>query len=342
MKDYLDLQNDVNDEKLKEVGNYIKSGKVVLFPTETVYGIGTNALDEKAVEKIYDAKERSRKNPINLLVSDISMIEQVAKDISDLEYKLMKAFFPGPFTIILKKNDIVPDIVTAGLDYVGVRIPKGEIAMKLIQYSGVPIAAPSANLSGRPSGTNLDDIFDEFNGKVDFIINGGESDIGMESTIVKVIDGIPHILRPGFISEDQIKEIAGDVIIEENVLEDFKSVSLPSAYLKHYQLNSKCLLVYSDDNEKLVNKINEVSKEYTNPIIICYDENLDKYFCKNLFNMGSKSDLEKVSKNIFKTLRKTEKLNPDIIIIEGVKSEGLGLAIMNRLLNVCNHNFIQI
>lgn len=222
MKGYLDLQNADNDEKLKEVGNYIKSGKIVLFPTETVYGIGTNGLNEKAVEKIYTAKGRNKKNPINLLVSDISMVEQVAKDISDLEYKLMNAFFPGPFTIILKKRDIVPDIVTAGLDYVGVRIPKGEIAMKLLQYSGVPIAAPSANLSGKPSGTNLDDIFDEFNGKVDFIINGGESDIGMESTVVKVINGIPHILRPGFITENQIREIAGDVIIEQNVLKNQK------------------------------------------------------------------------------------------------------------------------
>ena len=161
MEKYLDLKNTTDYSKLKVVGEIIRNGGLVLFPTETVYGLGANGLDENAVKKIYKAKGREQDNPLILHVSNFDMVSKIAKNISDIEYTLMKTFWPGPFTIILDRKEIVPDTVTAGLDTVGIRMPSGSIAKELISYAGIPIAAPSANVSGRPSGTNISDIFEE-------------------------------------------------------------------------------------------------------------------------------------------------------------------------------------
>lgn len=334
METYINLKEKIKEEQLKNIGKEIRSGKLVIFPTETVYGIGTNGLNAEAVKKIYHAKGRDFKNPINLLIDSIEMVEKLAQNISPLEYKLMKAFFPGPFTLILKKKDIVPNIVTGNSDTVGVRMPNNYIAQKLITYAGVPIAAPSANISGKLSGTKFEDIFDDFKNKVDYIIDGGQSSLGMESTIVKVIDGIPHILRPGSITPEQIKSIAGNVIIE--------SQNLPSNNLKHYQINSKALLVYGKDILKVTPKIKEISLSYDFPVIITYSENISNYKGLNVIELGSKYNLKEVSKNMFNKIRQAELLNPDIIIIEGIEQDGIGLAIMNRLLNICNSNFILV
>ena len=207
MQKYLDLKESKDYTKLKEAGEIIKKGGIIVFPTETVYGIGVNALKEDAVKKLYKIKKRPEDKPISLLINSIEMIKQVAKDITTLEYALIKEYFPGPLTIILKKKDIVPNIVTAGSDTVGIRMPANDIALKLIEYAGVPIAAPSANISGNPSGTKLDTIMNEFKENVDLYIDGGESEIGLASTIVQVIDGMPHILRQGYITKEQIEEV---------------------------------------------------------------------------------------------------------------------------------------
>lgn len=341
MKNYLDVRNGYQEAEIKKVAAIIKNGGLVLFPTETVYGIGTNGLDEKAVKKLYEIKKRDRKNPINLLVGNIEMIEEIAQDISSLEYELMETFFPGPFTIILKRKKIVPDIITANSDFVGIRMPSGIIAKKLVDAAGIPIAAPSANISGQPSGTNLMDIIDEFSSHIDFAIDGGNSKIGVESTIVRVIDNIPHILRPGYITPEQIRNVAGNVILEEN-----SNPILPSSNMKHYQLNTKSILVYSKDNQKMMEKIIDLSKEYKNPIILCCMENRE-FYCtktsvKNVIVIASNNNLEEYSKNLFSSLRNASSLSPDVILIEGMKKEGLGIAIMNRLSNVCNDNYIEI
>ena len=206
MQKYIDLKEKINFELLKEPAKMIKEGKIVIFPTETVYGIGTNGFDEEAIKKIYKIKKRNFDKPISLLVNNIEMIESVAKDITDLEYALINRFCPGPFTIILKKRKEVPNILTSNRETVGIRIPEGEIARKLIEYSGVPIATPSANISGRPSGTNIEYIKRDFEGKVDCIIDAGESKLGIASTIVKVENGKPIILREGSIKKEEIFE----------------------------------------------------------------------------------------------------------------------------------------
>ncbi len=330
MAKILDLKNDNDYTKLEEVAQIIKNGGLVLFPTETVYGLGANGLDENAVKKIYIAKGRNENNPINLLVSNMEMINNIAKHISDLEYKLMESFFPGPFTIILKKKSIVPSIVTANGDTVGVRMPSGIIAKELVELAGVPIAAPSANISGKPSGTNFNDIYSDFKDKVDYMIDGGDSSIGIESTIVKVIDNIPHILRPGSITDEQIEKIAGTIIKDyENSVSN-----LPSSNYDHYTLNSKSLLVISNDNEKMVSKINEIANTYSFPVIIAKHENINRYNVKTIIDMGTL--LDDIAKNIFSNLRKADSFSPDIVIIEGVKNEDVGLAIMNRLMKACD------
>ena len=207
MEKYFDFTNKINDDELREAAEIIKQGGIVIFPTETVYGIGANGLNDEAVKRLYDVKQRPYNKPISLLVSDMNMVNRIAKDITKLEYALMEEFFPGPFTIVLNKKDIVSDSVTANLDSVGIRMPEGKIARKLVEYAGVPIATPSANISGRPSGTNLEQIMNDFKGKVDCFIDGGESKLGISSTIVRVDNGEPNILREGTISKEQINKV---------------------------------------------------------------------------------------------------------------------------------------
>ena len=343
MEKYLDLRNSNEYIKIQEAGQIIKQGGLVLFPTETVYGLGANGLDEKAVEKIYKAKGRKSDNPLILHISNYEMLPQIAQNITELEEKLMQAFWPGPFTIILERTEVVPNIVTAGLDTVGVRRPSGEIAKKLIEYSGVPIAAPSANISGRPSGTNVQDIYDELKDKVDFIIDGGETEVGLESTVVRVINGVPHILRPGKITAEQIKQVAGTVQIDRHILnktENGQTILSPGMKYRHYAPNAKCVLIYSKENNKLIEKIKEIANQYKNPLIIANTNTIKQLSEFNTIDIGV--TLEDISKNIFTALRKVDRENPDIVIIEGVEKEGLGLAIMNRLIRACEYNYIEI
>lgn len=206
MEKYIDLRDNIDIKKLKEIANEIKIGKIVVFPTETVYGIGTNGLNDNSVKRLYEIRKRPISKPISLLVSDMEMVEKLTKDITKLEYKIMKNFFPGPLTIILKRNSIVPNIITANSEYVGIRMPEGEIARELVRLAGVPIAAPSANIAGHPSGTNIQSIINDFENTVDYFVDGGESKLGKASTIVKVVNGSPTILREGSITLEQIKQ----------------------------------------------------------------------------------------------------------------------------------------
>ena len=207
MENYIDLRNNKDYEKLIQPAQIIKNGGIVVFPTETVYGIGVNGLDDKAVKKLYKVKKRPMDNPISLLVDSVQMIESVAKNITQEEYALIRAFMPGPLTIILQKKDIVPNVVTANLDTVGIRMPENDIALKLIQYVGNPIATPSANISGKQSGICMKDIMKDFGNCVNYYIDEGNSKIGKPSTIVKIVDKKPYILRKGDISKNQIIDV---------------------------------------------------------------------------------------------------------------------------------------
>ncbi|MBQ6282751.1 MAG: threonylcarbamoyl-AMP synthase [Bacilli bacterium] len=332
------LKDNINLEDIKKASDFIKSGKLVIFPTETVYGIGADGLNSDAINDIFKAKGRKNDNPLILHVSSIDMVYRIAKNINDTELKLMNRFFPGPLTIIFDKNECVPYAATGGLDTVGIRMPSNIIANKLIEYSDTPIAAPSANVSGKPSGTNISDIIDELGNKVSCIIDGGDTKIGVESTVVRVINNKIHILRPGYVTKEMLEEY-GEVIIDKHILGDIEEndkVLSPGMKYKHYAPNTKCVMVYSKDNNKLISKIKEL--ETSNTLVICNELNKKNY--KKCISYGT--TLEDIAHNIFKILREVDNYNVDLVIIEGVEKEGLGLAIMNRLIRACSHNYIEI
>ena len=331
-------------ENINEYSNIIKNeidnDNLVIFPTETVYGIGANALSENAVNKIFNVKTRAKNNPLIVHLKNINEIEKYAFIENEIEKKLIKEFMPGPITIILKKKECIPNSVTAGLDTVGIRIPSNPIAHQFLEIVNLPIAAPSANISSRPSGTKVSDIKDEFESKVKYIIDGGESQIGLESTVVKVIDNIPTILRPGYITKEQIEKLIGSCNVSNHVLKEVDknaSVESPGMLYKHYAPNTKCLLIYGKDKNKLINEIN---KNLTNKTIILGSNKLKDIKCFKYVNYGD--DLETISHNLFSLLRLCDTYNGDLIIIEGVEKVGLGLAIMNRLIRTSNFNYIEL
>ena len=268
---YIDFRNEQNYEELKAPAEAIKQGKLVLFPTETVYGIGANALDEEAVKKIYIAKGRASDNPLIAHIANLEMLKKLVMEVGKVEEKLIEKFWPGPLTIVFKKKTVVPDVVTGGLDTVAIRMPSDIIAHKLIEYSNCPIAAPSANISGKPSGTQVEDVIGELDGKVEYVIDGGKVDIGVESTVIRVIDGVVHILRPGKVTPEDIENLGIPVYIEKQILGEYKEgekVMSPGIKYKHYAPNTKCVLVYSEENSKMVEKINELAQN-KKTVVIC-------------------------------------------------------------------------
>lgn len=344
---YYNWKDKTNTEELKVVCNLIRNGELVIFPTETVYGIGANALDEMAVGKIFVAKGRPSDNPLIVHLADRRKIEDIAQNITEMEQMLIDAFMPGPFTIILERKPIVPDIVTAGLDTVAIRIPENVIARGIITFSGCPIAAPSANISGKPSGTNIADIRKELEGKVSAIVDGGDTQIGLESTVVKVIDEVPVILRPGGVTPEQIEKVAGKVRIDKNVfkaveIDDF--VESPGMKYRHYAPETQCLLVNCEDDLDQVFYLKKFIKEYQgNVVVIGFEEHREKTLLdeERFISVGNKNDLESYAKNIYSALRKADQVRPKIILIEGVKREGLGYAIMNRMIRTCENNVFE-
>ena len=335
--------NEKNDKLLKELGDEVKNGKLIVFPTETVYGIGANALDKEAVSKIFKAKGRASDNPLIVHISNLEMLNEIVFEVGDIEKKLIEAFWPGPLTIIMKKRNIIPENVSGGLDTIGVRMPDNIIARRLIEYANVPIAAPSANKSGKPSGTIIDDIIQELNGKVDYIIDSGNSDIGIESTVIQVINNKVRILRPGKITPEQINKYVDSVEIDVHVLNSLTetdNVLSPGMKYTHYAPKTKCVLVYSKDKQKLINKINEISSTNNDVLVLGRTDNLNSYNAKYKLDMGN--TLEDIAHNIFKRLRQVDEYNAELVIIEGVESKGLGLAIMNRLIRACGYRYIEV
>ena len=249
---YSDQKEKIKQEEIEVAAQEIRKGNLVLFPTETVYGIGANALDEEAVKKIFIAKGRAQDNPLIVHVSNMQMVEDIVDNIGILERKLIEKFWPGPLTIIFqrKSKEVIPNVVTANLDTVGIRMPSNLIAKELIEKSGVPIAAPSANVSGKPSGTKVEDIISELDGKVAYILDGGLTDIGLESTVIKVEKNKINILRPGKITKEQLEEVVEEVEIDRHVLEKVEQnevVSSPGMKYRHYAPSTKCMMIYSED-----------------------------------------------------------------------------------------------
>ena len=343
MKHFFNWKNSINENELNTTINAIKENELILMPTETVYGIAANAYSDEACKKIFEAKGRESDNPLIIHVSDKEMLYKIVEKPNEIEEKLINAFMPGPFTLILKKKDVISN-VACKLPTVGIRMPSNKIANEIIRKSNIPLAAPSANISGKPSGTKIEDIINELEDKIDVIIDGGECDIGIESTVVKVIDGIPTILRPGFITEEDIKEVSGFVNLSDKLfskVEKNEKVESPGMKYRHYAPKTKCVLVLKNENQ--IEKINQILEKNKNACVLGFEEDraLINIKSNRFLNLGSKNNLEQISHNIFSLLRKIDEIEEcELAIIEGVEKEGLGLSIMNRLIRACEYNIV--
>jgi L-threonylcarbamoyladenylate synthase len=339
----IDVDN-IDENEIKKQALLLKEGKTVIFPTETVYGLGANALDEEAVNKIYEAKGRPSDNPLIVHIYNKEDINKLADNISEKAIKVMDAFWPGPITIVLNKKDIVPKTTSGGLNTVAIRMPAHKIAQALIKESGIPIAAPSANISGRPSPTKGAHVKDEMQGRVSGIILGDDCNYGLESTVLDMTEDIPMILRPGSITKEDLENLIGEVLLDPSLekKEDNKKAKAPGMKYTHYSPNAEVYIV-SGDKENVVNEINKKIKENTSNNlktgVMCLEENKYKYdgFCISLGKT-----LDEVGSNLFGTLIEMDNNNIDIIYSEEFPNEGVGRAIMNRLLKSAGYKIINV
>lgn len=340
---YYTDENDKNT--IMKVANIIKEGGIVAFPTETVYGLGASALNTAAVEKIFKAKGRPQDNPLIVHVADFDIYKYV-KEVPNKAKLLMDAFWPGPLTIILKKSDLIPDIVTAGLDSVGLRMPENRIARTLIQYAGVPIAAPSANISGKPSPTSIEHCIEDLNGRVDIIIGGERCSVGIESTVVDASSDEIIILRPGAITEEMIREISKNTSIDPAVMKKPDKNLKPKApgmKYRHYAPKAPMIVVIGDE-DKVIQYINNKIKNQRNLKIgvMAVEENIKSYDTDYKVSLGIKKNPGIIAANLFDCLREFDKIDVDYIYSEGFLEEGMGLAIMNRLKKAAGYNILHI
>src|SRR6056297_332712 len=330
-------------DKIEKAAKSLKKGGSVVFPTETVYGLGGNIYIEKAVKEIYKAKGRPSDNPLIVHIWNINQLKELTEEISEVAKRLIDKYWPGPLTIIFKKSSNVPKSITGGLDTVAVRMPQDPIALELLEKADVPVAAPSANTSGKPSPTQGKHVVEDLDGKVDIIIDGGDCKVGLESTVIDVYSEPIMILRPGGITLEDILKNVKNVIYEPSLMYLDKGIvpKSPGQKYKHYSPKGK-LVVFKGAEDRIKEEINKegerLTKQGKKVLILSIKENI-KYYSKGIiFNLGSIKDYETISSNLFKALRKADELDVDYILAESFSEKGLGKAIMNRLVKASGGN----
>ncbi len=335
----------IDNDLIGQAADIIKRGGIVAFPTETVYGLGANGLNEEAVKNIYRAKGRPSDNPLILHISNIEELDPLVREIPDLAYACMERFWPGPLTIIFKKSQLIPHIITAGLDTVAIRMPDHRIASKLISLSGVPIAAPSANLSGRPSPTKGIHVIEDMVGKIDMIIDGGDTGLGLESTVLDLSTDRSTILRPGGITLEGLREVIPNVTQDESITNKNKIPKSPGQKYRHYAPNADMIL-YTGDIDKIVQEINIQAEVYIDQGkkvgIMATEETKNKYNLGQVLISGSRMKRETIAHNLFDILRSFDELDVDIILAEGVAFDNIGMAIMNRMVKAASGKVINL
>lgn len=326
------------ERAVRQAAELIKAGEIVAFPTETVYGLGADAMNPQAVAKIFAAKGRPSDNPLIVHISEIEQARLLARNIPPLAQRLMEAFWPGPFTAVLDKQAAVPDCVTGGLDTVAVRMPSNLIARDIIRASGRLIAAPSANLSGKPSPTAAGHVADDFWDRIPLIIDGGPCAVGVESTVCDVKGEIPVILRPGGVTPGMIRQIAGDVRIHPAVMGELTEGAAPSPGMKykHYAPKAEIIVVCGQklDVAKKINAMYYNKKEKC--AIMCTHENISFYTGKKVIDLGAGNT--EGAKNLFACLRKIDEMGLEKVFFHAVESDEMGLALMNRMIRAAGHN----
>lgn len=328
------------DEKL--AAEILLRGGIVALPTETVYGLGADGLNENAVKKIFVAKGRPSDNPLILHIAEPEDILDLVSEVPKKAQILIDNFWPGALTVILPRTDLVPNVVSAGLETVAVRCPSNEVMRKVIKYLKRPIAAPSANISGKPSPTKFSHVLNDLDGKVDAIFDGGDCEFGLESTVISFDGEVPRILRPGKVTKEQIESLIGEVIIDPavtgKVAKDQKVLS-PGMKYKHYAPRAKVIVIKSDSG-KYIDYVNKNSDE--NTLSLCFDE--DKAKIKGMcISYGKESDDEEQARLFFDSLRKIDKMNEvKLVFARCPRKDGIGLAIYNRLIRSAGFEVIEL
>lgn len=336
-------------EKIKLAAYVIREGGLVAFPTETVYGLGADALNPEAVRKIYIAKMRPLDNPIIVHISRKEDVYKLAVEVPENAEKLMETFWPGPLTLVLKASEIVPKITTGGLDTVAIRMPKHKVALALISVAERPIAAPSANLAGRPSPTLAEHVIRDLYGRIDVILDAGPTNIGVESTVLDLTSNPPQILRPGGVTYEDLKRVLGEVKIHPAAIArsevPVEHARSPGMKHKHYAPKAE-MIVVEGELASVIGKIRELSEHYAKAGkkvgVLATDESVGSYHLGVIKSMGSRRNLASVAKNLFRLLREFDDEGVDIILAEGVPQKGLGLAVMNRLRRAAGYNIIKV
>ena len=334
---------------IRRAGDILKRGGLVAFPTETVYGLGGDALNREAARKIYAAKGRPSNNPLIVHIADMEHLEAIATEIPEKARKLASVWWPGPLTMVFNKKDIVPDATSGGLSTVAVRMPNHPIALELIRAAGGYIAAPSANTSGRPSPTIAEHVREDLDGKIDMILDGGEVRIGLESTIVDFTDEIPMMLRPGYINMEKLEEILGEVLIDPAILDENASENIrpkaPGMMYRHYAPKAQLTIVEGGETEvvdRILALAEQACREGKSVGIIAADETAESYKGYDVKNIGSRETDKEIARRLFRVLREFEDEGTDIILSESFETPRMGQAIMNRLLKAAGHRVIYV
>lgn len=338
----------IDEEKIMTAAEILRQGGLVAFPTETVYGLGGDAENPLASEKIYAAKGRPSDNPLIVHICDYSQLEEIAAELPPEAKKLSDAFWPGPMTLIVKKNGRIPHETTGGLDTVAVRFPSHPVANALIRLSGRMIAAPSANTSGRPSPTRAEHVIHDLNGRIDAIIDGGSVQIGLESTIVDLTEEVPTILRPGYINKQMLEQVVGEVRVDPGIL-GAENVHVrpkaPGMRYKHYAPKGD-LKIVSGDEDRVVSEINRLTSkgiaDGKKVGIIATEETKNRYSQGIVVSIGDRTDEYEIAHNLFAVLRKMDEYGAELIFSEEFSTPKIGNAIMNRLLKAAAHQVIEV
>lgn len=330
-------------EALQKAGQILKEGGLVAFPTETVYGLGANGLDEEASKKIYAAKGRPSDNPLIIHIARMEDLGKIVREIPKAAEKLAKAYWPGPLTMIFNKSECVPYGTTGGLDTVAVRMPSDALARELICQGGGYVAAPSANTSGRPSPTTAEHVYEDMNGKIPLIIDGGPVEIGLESTIVDLTTDMPTVLRPGFISVEMVQAVLGEAQMDRGLIADDSGIrpKAPGMKYRHYAPRAD-LKVVEGPMEQVIAYINEQAKDGQRTGIICTEETKERYPHGDVKCIGSRKDELSIASHLFAILREFDEDGVEAIYSESFEAPGLGQAIMNRLLKAAGHQRIDV
>ena len=335
-------------ENIARAADIIRAGGLLGIPTETVYGLGGDALDPDASRRIYAAKGRPSDNPLIVHIADFDDMKRVAREVPEQAKKLADAFWPGPLTMIVWKSDAVPEATTGGMQTVAVRMPNHPVALELIRRSGCLIAAPSANTSGRPSPTEAQHVAEDLSGKIAMILDGGPVGIGIESTIIDLTEEKPMILRPGYITPEMLSEVLQEeVVIDPGIIaaDDTRKPKAPGMKYKHYAPKAEMIIV-DGAQDAVIHKINELTAakraEGKKVAVIATDETKDRYDAQVILSMGKRADEDAIAQHLYKILRECDELDVGEIYSECFQTPRIGQAIMNRLLKAAGHTVIHV